>query len=185
VFEINEAALGEGNIEKETVEKTFRNILLILMSGGIVFWIYIFTITENKNLQKGILVILLAAVIYLGYLLKGKKNRDDKEEEFTDFIESPAKSIGRTFQASEEGREDIIIKTFPAVIGKMVTNSDYIINDSKVSRMHAKVHKEGEDYFLEDLNSTNGTYINEMRLEPYEKKQLTSGDRIKFFANTL
>lgn len=44
-------------------------------------------------------------------------------------------------------------------IGRSETN-DIIIDDTLVSRFHAVIQKINEDYFIKDLNSTNGTMVN-------------------------
>jgi hypothetical protein len=49
-----------------------------------------------------------------------------------------------------------------------------------VSRRHACISREGESYFLLDLNSTNGTRLNEKDLTPGKKMPLQDGDRIEF-----
>jgi pSer/pThr/pTyr-binding forkhead associated (FHA) protein len=43
------------------------------------------------------------------------------------------------------------------VIGRELIN-DLIISDPEVSRKHARLFKKNEQYYVEDLNSTNGTY---------------------------
>jgi pSer/pThr/pTyr-binding forkhead associated (FHA) protein len=48
-------------------------------------------------------------------------------------------------------------------IGRDIAN-DFVINDAEVSRRHARLTLEGERYKIEDLNSTNGTYIDGGRL---------------------
>lgn len=48
-------------------------------------------------------------------------------------------------------------------IGRDITN-DIVINDAEVSRRHARLTLEGDRYKIEDLNSTNGTYIDGQRL---------------------
>jgi predicted component of type VI protein secretion system len=48
-------------------------------------------------------------------------------------------------------------------IGRDIAN-DFVINDAEVSRRHAHLTLEGERYKIEDLNSTNGTYIDGQRL---------------------
>lgn len=64
-------------------------------------------------------------------------------------------------------------------IGKKKEEADLILDDASVSRMHARLLKEGEEVYLQDLNSTNGTYKNGLRLEPYEKRKLEKEDEIK------
>lgn len=48
-------------------------------------------------------------------------------------------------------------------IGRDIAN-DIVINDAEVSRKHARLTREGDRYKIEDLNSTNGTYIDGQRL---------------------
>ena len=48
-------------------------------------------------------------------------------------------------------------------IGRDIAN-DFVINDAEVSRKHARLILEGDRYRIEDLNSTNGTYIDGQRL---------------------
>jgi len=49
-----------------------------------------------------------------------------------------------------------------------------------VSRQHAQITQEGDEFFLEDLGSTNGTYINSSWLQPRRRCRLSSGDELKF-----
>jgi pSer/pThr/pTyr-binding forkhead associated (FHA) protein len=48
-------------------------------------------------------------------------------------------------------------------IGRDISN-DFVINDAEVSRKHAKMTLEGDRYTIEDLDSTNGTYVDGQRL---------------------
>jgi hypothetical protein len=55
-------------------------------------------------------------------------------------------------------------------------SNDIVINDAEVSRKHARLLFQEGSYVLEDLGSTNGTYINGQRLMgPY---QLRHGDLV-------
>lgn len=76
--------------------------------------------------------------------------------------------------------KDIPVTTYPFFIGKLKKNVDFCLNSDTVSRYHAKITKEGENIFLTDLNSTNGTYINDEPLFTYQKKELNYGDIITF-----
>lgn len=64
-------------------------------------------------------------------------------------------------------------------IGKKKEEVDLVLEDLSVSRMHARIIKQGAEVYLEDLNSTNGTFKNGLRLEPYERRKLETEDEIK------
>ncbi len=50
---------------------------------------------------------------------------------------------------------------------------DLVIESGKVSREHAAVVREGNDYFIEDLGSSNGTWYQQARIQ---RRQIVDGD---------
>jgi pSer/pThr/pTyr-binding forkhead associated (FHA) protein len=60
-------------------------------------------------------------------------------------------------------------------IGRDITN-DIVINDPEVSRHHLRFSRGARGYSLEDLGSTNGTFINGQRLSG--AKPLNNGDML-------
>ena len=78
------------------------------------------------------------------------------------------------------GRTDPLSNIFPEV------DLSRFDPQTKVSRRHARIWREGETYLVEDLGSVNGTVINDIiRLEPRQPRALDSGDRIKLGETTL
>jgi pSer/pThr/pTyr-binding forkhead associated (FHA) protein len=57
---------------------------------------------------------------------------------------------------------------------------DYCLEKDVVSRFHAKITKEQEQYYITDLNSMNGTFVNQELLQIYQKKEIKFGDEIAF-----
>lgn len=51
-------------------------------------------------------------------------------------------------------------------------------NSDVVSRVHADIRLEGNEYFLEDVGSANGTYVNHTALLPGNRHLLRPGDRL-------
>lgn len=80
---------------------------------------------------------------------------------------------------TEDGRILLQITEEKYMIGKRKEDVDLVLDDFSVSRMHARISKEVDGMYIEDLNSTNGTYQNGIRMQPYEKKKLEIGDEIK------
>jgi pSer/pThr/pTyr-binding forkhead associated (FHA) protein len=48
-----------------------------------------------------------------------------------------------------------------------------------VSRRHARVHQQKLQFFIEDLGSANGTFLNGQRLTPYLPHPLRDGDEVQ------
>ena len=70
----------------------------------------------------------------------------------------------------------------PLLVGRDERLATLVINDPFISRTHAAICQEEDHYFLQDLNSKNGTYLNEERLQPGERsaRALQHGDKIRF-----
>ena len=63
----------------------------------------------------------------------------------------------------------------PILLGRGSENTIVLENDS-VSRRHCKIERRGRTYHVQDLNSTNGTYVNDELISDY---QLRRGDQVK------
>jgi serine/threonine-protein kinase len=78
------------------------------------------------------------------------------------------------------GRTDPLSNIFPEV------DLSRFDPQTKVSRRHARIWREGEAFMVEDLGSVNGTVINDIiRLEARQPRSLDSGDRIRMGETTL
>ena len=78
------------------------------------------------------------------------------------------------------GEIAVKIENYPFVIGKRKEESDWILSDPSVSRVHAKVTLVHGEAWIEDENSTNGTFKNGLRLKPFESRKLEKEDEISF-----
>lgn len=72
------------------------------------------------------------------------------------------------------GRLDAASATFPDL-----DLTSYGGLEKGISRRHAKITRQGQEIFIEDLGSVNGTFLNGKRLTPYLQHPLTSGDEIQ------
>ena len=78
-----------------------------------------------------------------------------------------------------DGRVAVVLEKDNFLIGKQKEDVDMMLEDNSVSRLHARISVEDGTIYLEDLNSTNGTYKNGLRLQPYEKRRIEEGDEIR------
>lgn len=58
-----------------------------------------------------------------------------------------------------------------------------VVDDTYVSQVHARFYANGDSYFVEDLGSTNGTYLNRRRIT--SPAELSRGDRVKIGKTVL
>jgi hypothetical protein len=87
------------------------------------------------------------------------------------------RSVGKEFPMSEDeshiGRWDADGGIFPDV------DLDSDDPEAKVSRRHARITRRSGQYYIEDLGSTNGTFVNRgRRLLPGDRQPLRDGDEV-------
>jgi len=81
----------------------------------------------------------------------------------------------------ERELQELAIGTHPITIGRLPDNN-LVIDNPAVSGRHARVYREGDHYVLEDLKSTNGTFVND---KPIARHTLLEGDVILVAKHTL
>lgn len=87
--------------------------------------------------------------------------------------DSPGTEFRLTGEESIIGRWDADNGVFPDV------DLDAFDQDAKVSRRHARIRRNNGSYVIEDLGSTNGTYVNRgRRLIPGNAEILNDGDEV-------
>ncbi len=73
---------------------------------------------------------------------------------------------------------DIELNESNIVIGTMRNGCNYILKEKGISRMHAKIIQKEDGLYLLDMNSTNGTFLNEEQLIGGTEYLLNEGDVI-------
>jgi len=79
-------------------------------------------------------------------------------------------------QGSEQ--KNIVLNRTPFTVGRKV-DKDLVIADPRVSRDHAQIMQQGLEFFIEDLGSKHGTFVNGERIQ---RQKLERGDRLEFGA---
>ena len=85
-----------------------------------------------------------------------------------------ARRIRFVYYSGHTAVESFEITATPFVIGRAKT--DYAPGAAGVSRRHCFVDRTGSTYFITDLESTNGVWINGRKIKPYNRTALENGD---------
>jgi len=93
------------------------------------------------------------------------KTADESKKAFLVLIYPAGPMMGKRFE----------LKKKETIIGRGA-DVDLLVDNDSVSRRHAKVEKRGEGYWIVDLKSTNGTYLNDVGVN---EAQLRDGDFVK------
>ncbi len=77
----------------------------------------------------------------------------------------------------DQGGREHTIRAGVNVIGR---EGDIMLSDAKASRRHAQIHSGDSGMELEDLGSTNGTFVNGAKVEPGMRQKIVQGDTVSF-----
>ena len=65
------------------------------------------------------------------------------------------------------------------VLGRHAPLVDAVVANSSVSRRHARILRERNVFYVEDLNSSNGTQVNGAQLEPFRRRAIAVEDQVR------
>lgn len=88
--------------------------------------------------------------------------------------------IGRLIYCGNGQEEDFLLEEEVFLIGKDPKKVQGVIRSASISRIHARIIRKNGDYYIEDLNSTNGTFLNGQELDYRKPVILEKNDKIYF-----
>jgi Mg-chelatase subunit ChlD len=112
---------------------------------------------------------------------RGKTDIDRSGVIDTPAVDDPADAEFRTLFLEPVGKEahrGTVAVEANATVGAGSRNTIQIPNDEFVSSDHARFYSQNGQMFVEDLNSTNGTYINDTRI--HRATAINPGDTVRF-----
>ena len=153
--------------------------------------------TESKPQKEGILKRILR------FFLKKDNEEEDFPEETSKEVLNPNKEsysftevlipvdsgtvllqnmpVGRwKLRPLLPGFEEFCVQGDSFLVGKKRDSVDGFIGRDTISRIHSRLFVKEERLFIADANSTNGTFVNGVSLQPGEDVEIFPGDRILF-----
>src|SRR5688572_17678365 len=104
----------------------------------------------------------------VGERLSVAEPKGSQEEAYVIVIAGP--NVGEMFKVGHGGD-----------IGRG-SDVEFRLTDTEISRRHARIKRRGGDVLVEDLNSTNGTFVNG---DQVELQKLNDGDKIQVGTTTI
>ena len=89
---------------------------------------------------------------------------------------TPARTPALAVTNPSGNRNRIALDVFPFLIGRQGDNQ-LVLRDNRISRTHARIISEGGEYFVEDMDSRHGVFVNGQQTK---RGRLREGDRIDF-----
>lgn len=159
---------------------------VIAMSG--------FTLKENGSRDKLKMLAVICAGIGAATLLERKiweplQKRVSRLPQNSGDIAPADEATVLLYEKNEKGQElgcsfvsdqypTINMTHFPFFIGKDTSRMDFCPDAPGISRHHLKVDRIGLEFTILDLNSTNGSFINDEKLAPNVDYKIHRGDKI-------
>lgn len=92
-----------------------------------------------------------------------------------------ASAQSAAYMIRKKTNERVVISAPSFTIGKERSRVNYCISDNtSVSRCHARISRKGSQYFVADMNSTNFTFVNGVKVVPGQEVDLKDNDTVRF-----
>lgn len=182
--------------------------IILIMFAVFLAGIFVPALRIGKMEGTGCLfgVILTGAILFLGYRWYSKNKSfftkiiqvdnilpfeqksvrivvpgtDKESENLTVVLGNNSPNVSRYLRWEEQGvYKKFELNSDVITIGSSIEKADCVVAKEGISRMHARISKEGEVYYIKDLNSRNGTYVNDKPLICFQMCELHSNDIIR------
>jgi pSer/pThr/pTyr-binding forkhead associated (FHA) protein len=126
--------------------------------------------TSNSQILPMYINKIMLSIIPIGFLTKKKRKEDKNDKVPKSFL----------IDLSEDGnKKRYTINKVITTIGRLPSDKvDICINKNTVSTLHAQILYKNHAFYILDLGSTNGTYLNDKEERINNETRLRSGDTI-------
>ncbi len=188
----------ENDFNRYTGGKRRKKLLYVIMIGLVAVFI---SAVVYINLKAGALKIIVGIIVFASLITFAVITEDNEEKEIDEDMKNyrrenefeivkkeneaaqdmeRVKEVTKLVPAVSNRNRVIILKNGSVLVGRIKNNADYYISNEGISRIHANIIKNGNTVTVTDMNSTNGTYVNNMRIYNGNSVKLKYGDTVRF-----
>lgn len=200
-FEISQGgAIDELQIKRDQMKVVWVPAIITSIIGALLLLLYLFVPYLRSFalylLLPGISLMVMSLIFAGRNLYEIYQNKKEStwiqpieevtvEEYFDDILDNETVYFEEELCYQLKWKEghfskEFYLKEFPVTVGKMKGDVGLCIEDASISRLHACFKEQGKEIILQDLDSTNGTYVNGKQLAPGEVRVINRSDEIQF-----
>jgi FHA domain len=143
----------------------------------LIFWRDPFITWLNAQWIDLLVAIILAIIV--GLVINYMYKRSSKSKMLKTTVTPPNNTHHSFAKLVIKENQEFIIKEFERVLGREdfigVTTPDDLLY---IGKEHFKITKQSDGYYIEDLNTKNGTQVNGEEIKGKEKRKLKNEDNI-------
>lgn len=177
-----EIAITKDNPKKNTniISVLVFQIIVVVLIGSIL----IMDIDILYKLIIGLMILFIDAIFssisVIKYIIDSRNYKMKMGRNQTIELDEKSVKIYGYLLIEKGGRvQRYKIKNREMIIGRTQGKVDILTENISVGKVHCKILKEGNQYYIIDLDSKNGTYINGNRINPKEKSEIKHRDIIR------
>lgn len=132
------------------------------------------------------ILIITTSVLNLGISIASiirslffNKDAFEKKSQHNSVTKSVNTSIGIDDEYGRNSRTGTRKEMGKLFVGRGFEN-DIVIDNPSASKRHAEIYRIDDNYYIRDLNATNGTMLNGVRVMNSEDLELHNGDILQF-----
>ena len=138
--------------------------------------------SENNHLFLILLVLSLLLLFFVLNIRKNKTSTSKEKDVSGDSLQSTEKtwmlSNHKTNQSISLSASKLMLPD-GIVVGRLPQFCHSTFPDRHLSSRHARFSMHNSNLSIEDLNTTNGTYVNGVRIKPFKVVKLEAGNEVK------
>lgn len=189
---------AEKSINDSNEKNKLKGIFFILFAAIGIYFVFRF-MWSGKNVYAvcaGIITIIAAVLYAAVFLFREEENIDEIMEDYkndnelktdceiqmNEIYDGHTERIKKLVPLTNGALKDICIeeKEKTIVVGRDQKDTDYRVPAAQISRIHACIYSVDGEVFVEDRASTNGTFVNNNRIDALTQYKIKKGDVVSF-----